>query len=340
MPEAKHFNVILCTLVLSSNLARSDIAKGHFDYIFIDESGFATEPEVLIPMIGLGANDNKITANVVLLGDHKQLGPVLMAEMFSGPLGLGVSLMERIMSCAAYQKNPKYNECHIVQLLDNYRSHPRILAVSSILFYDGLLRPKMNQNDQKKTKNLKMLPNKNFPIIFHDTNEPSKYNRKSSYNTAEVKIIEGYVEKLLKTEIGGEMIVQLDIGIVTPYLAQLNKLKKQVGKKFPEIEMGTAEHFQGREKSVIIISTVKSNSGIGFLSNERRFNVMMSRAKSLQIVVGSARTLSQDRNWNWFIRYCKMNNAFTSENDLSRLFKKVSEIIALLDQLSMLSESN
>lgn len=267
--EINHFNVVISTLISSSRLAQSDIGKGHFDYIFVDEISCATEPEALVTIIGLGTSGQTVTANIVLLGDHKQLGPVLTSEKFSGALGLGTSLMERMMSCATYKKNPHFDDRYVVQLLDNYRSHPAILKFSSDKFYDGTLRPKMSQHDQKLTEAWNFLPNKKFPIIFHSSTSPSQLEGTSSYNMGEINAVRKYVVLLLSTKFDGKNIVQSDIGIISPYLAQLKKLKEVIGAQWDKIEMGTAEHFQGREKRVIIISTVKSQGGIGFLSNEK-----------------------------------------------------------------------
>lgn len=269
MEEVEHFKVIISTLISTSRLGQSDIAEGHFDYIFIDETGCATEPEALVPIIGLGTSDDEITSSIVLFGDHKQLGPVLTSEELSGKLDLGVSLMERIMACNKYLKAPEYDNRYVVQLLDNYRSHPAILKFSSDQFYDGSLKPKMSVTTQQLTESWEFLPNKEFPIIFHATTEPHQVEGTSSYNMQEVSVVKYYVQKLLSTKLGASLLTENQIGIITPYLAQLNRLKESIGWHWPGIEMGTAEYFQGREKEVIIISTVKSRGSVGFLSNQK-----------------------------------------------------------------------
>lgn len=267
--ELKHFNVVISTLITSSRLAQSDISAEHFDYIFVDEISCATEPEALVPIIGCGTSGSEVTASIVLLGDHKQLGPVLTSEEFAGALGLGMSLMERMMACETYKKNPKFDERFVIQLLDNYRSHPAILKFSSDKFYDGTLRPKMSAHVQQMTETWNFLPNKKFPIIFHNCTTASQLDGTSSYNMGEIDAVRIYVTTLLATKFDGKYLVQSDIGIISPYLAQLKKLKEDIGGEWANIEMGTAEYFQGREKRVIIISTVKSQGGIGFLSNEK-----------------------------------------------------------------------
>jgi helicase MOV-10 len=116
----------------------------------------------------------------------------------------------------------------------------------------------------------------------------SKKEGKSSYNNGEINIVSSYVNNLIKSGLKNNKITAEDIGVVTPYKAQSEKLKKVLPKN---VEVGTTEYFQGREKLIMIISTVKSKAGIGFLKDERRLNVCMTRAKALMIVVGNAETL-------------------------------------------------
>jgi helicase MOV-10 len=219
----------------------------------------------LIPIVGLGTIENKVTANVILLGDHLQLGPVLQCEKKSKELGLGVSFMERLMAGSRYKSN---NKKFVIQLLDNYRSHPAILEFSNEQFYGGKLRSKMSAAEQALTKQWSFLPNKNFPAIFHVVKSPSLIDGTSSFNVGEVDIVVSYVEKLLEMKFDGKKLNQLDIGVISPYSAQLKKLKEAL-KAWPEIEMGSAEYFQGREKRAIIVSTVKSLGSVGFLSNQK-----------------------------------------------------------------------
>lgn len=188
-----------------------------------------------------------------MLSLNRQLGPVINSK-FAEKLGLGVSLMERMMTKKRYKNCPSYDNNYIIQLLDNYRNHPAILHFPNIHFYDSKLRAKASQQTGGE-----------FPIVFHCTKEPSRIEFKgtSSYNDTEVKIVKSYVDDLLRNGLN-----QLDIGIISPYKAQLSKLRTILG-KLTDIEIGTAEYYQGREKNVIIISTVKSQSSVGFLKSEK-----------------------------------------------------------------------
>lgn len=307
----QQYSVIVTTVVTSSKLKQSiNLA---FDYIFIDECASATEPEALIPILKFGAKNSKITSNIILLGDHKQLGPILKSQL-SVNLGLDVSLMERIMTKKRYQVDSQANSDYVIQLLDNYRSHPAILHLSNIVFYDSKLRTKMTDNDKLWAYDWTYLKNKDFPILFHSTDQQSSINFEgSSYNDSEVLFVLAYITFLLKDGVGSRKITAEDIGILTPYKAQAHLLKESL--KNSDIEIGSAEYYQGREKNIIIVSTVRSQSQtIGFLNNKKRLNVLMTRAKHLLIIVGNPWTLEEDRGWKSLLDFCYINNAFCGLN--------------------------
>lgn len=203
--------------------------------------------------------------------------------------------MERMMSKPRYSKNlftETFNEKYVTRLLDNFRSHPAILHLSNVLFYDAKLRAKASEPDRSFGTGWKFLPNKNFPVMFHCCKTKSCVDEgsTSSYNENEVQMVRAYVDELLTNGVRGSKVSEQDIGIVSPYSAQLSKLKKNLC-DHPEIEMGTAEYYQGREKKIIIMSTVKSKCSVGFLKDEKRLNVCLTRAKSLMVVIGNADTL-------------------------------------------------
>lgn len=216
--------------------------------------------------------------------------------------------MERIMTKTRYLPNPDYDNRYVTQLLDNYRSHESILQFSNTEFYDGKLRAKSKSEDVMLGMKWDQLPNKKFPILFHHCDKPSKKANDgvSTINHGQAHIIKNYVDKLLKNGIGQRKVTEDDIGVVTPYKAQKDILKKMLPSK---VEIGTSEYYQGREKLIIIISTVKSKAGIGFLNDARRLNVCLTRAKALMIVIGNADTLKQDELWKRFMEFCINNEA-------------------------------
>jgi hypothetical protein len=189
------------------------------------------------------------------------------------------------------------------------------------------LRAKNTSDEVYSATKWRDLRKKNFPVLFHCGFCQSKKDENdfSSYNEGEIETVLRYVIKLIKFGIGDKKITAEDIGVVTPYKAQSEKLKKVLPK---DVEVGTTEYFQGREKLIMIISTVKSKADIGFLADARRLNVCLTRAKALMIVVGNAETLQvklnknflikksqiyfkfqKDKVWRKFIVYCKENDA-------------------------------
>ena len=237
----------------------------YFDYIFIDECAACMEATALIPISNFGAKDGCITTNIVLLGDPKQLGPILNA-IYSEKLGLDMSLMERIMYHSPYIGNePKY----VMQLVQNFRSHPAILAFSNREFYGGKLVPKLCHVEANFAIGWKKLPNKKFPLIFHSVLGASELAETSHFNEREVDVVDYYVQALLKNGINGKKVLPSDIAIISPYRAQQTKLEEKF-QHLSGIEIGTVDYYQGREKKIIILTAVRSQTEtVGFLKNEK-----------------------------------------------------------------------
>lgn len=328
----RNIRIIIATLVTSEQVK----TKFRADYIFIDECASASEPEALIPITAFGARDSAIVANLILLGDHKQLGPVVNSTI-AEKLGLGVSLMERIMSKPRYKAQPDFNNDFVVQLLDNYRSHPAILDFSNKQFYNSKLRPKMSEDDQHWALGWTHLANKAFPIMFHVVEDSSEVDsRGSSSNTTEAIVVRTYITYLIKEGISGFPVTAKEIGVVTPYTAQNRDLKDVL--QNTGVEVGSTEYFQGREKEIMIMSTVRSqSSSIGFLNNPKRLNVMITRAKYLLIIIGNPKTLEMDPLWKELIDYCRSNNAMWDRSGSSPGYEPTSikrdRVITLGDNL-------
>lgn len=121
-----------------------------------------------------------------------------------------------------------------------------------------------------------------------------------------------YIDKILANgEINGRSITSSDIGVVSPYKLQCKKIAQVIRDKgYENITVGTAEVFQGQERPIMIVSTVRSGGRhLGFVSDPQRFNVVITRAKCLLIIVGNSQTLEQSPDWSAFIKYCKQNRA-------------------------------
>jgi helicase MOV-10 len=130
----------------------------------------------------------------------------------------------------------------------------------------------------------------------------------------EIDKVEMYLERIvyLIKRCPSEANILNDIGIIAPYRKQVSKLKDAC-EKFKEdlnIEIGSIEQFQGKEKSVIILTTVRSHTNnVGFLNNQKRFNVAITRAKCLMIVIGNPKTLALDSYWGELVKYCEENRS-------------------------------
>ncbi|XP_077429525.1 putative helicase mov-10-B.1 [Vanacampus margaritifer] len=321
------YRILVTTLITAGRLVTGNLPMGHFTHIFVDEAGHATETECIIPVAGLL---NPESGQLVLAGDHKQLGPIV-ASPLALRYGLGISLLERMMTISSvYEKEDGFNDLFVTKLLRNYRSHPAILKVPNELFYDGELQACAEPMKCNPFCKWEYLEKQEFPVIFHGVTgiDERESTSPSFFNRAEVLVLVDYVKKLLQT--GGKKglgtISPKDIGIIAPYRKQVQKIRQALNKVERELKskdmsalkVGSVEEFQGQEKRVILVSTVRSSRNytdydkqfnLGFVANKKRFNVAMTRAQALLIVVGNPVVLSTDDVWKCFIKYCQDSKA-------------------------------
>ncbi|GMH18834.1 hypothetical protein Nepgr_020675 [Nepenthes gracilis] len=302
------YRIIITTYMSASLLYAEGVRRGHFSHIILDEAGQASEPEIMIPISHLS---NKETV-IVLAGDPLQLGPVVFsrdAEMH----GLGTSYLERLYEFDYYRDG---DESYVKMLVKNYRCHPEILSLPSKLFYKGQLIA-CQEVEKSSISWEDLLPNKEFPILFfgiqgcdeREGSNPSWFNRIEASKVVEM------IKKLT-----AKKVREMDIGVITPYRQQVLKIRKALENlDMPDIKIGSVEQFQGQEKLVVIVSTVRSTIKhnefdrtycLGFLSNPRRFNVTMTRAKSLLIIIGNPHIVSKDPHWEQILWLCVDNNSY------------------------------
>ena len=278
------YRIIVTTYMSSSLLYAEGVKQGHFSHIILDEAGQASEPETMVPISNLCCNDTVI----VLAGDPMQLGPVIFSPLAKN-YGLGRSYLERLFECELYSEG---DESYVTTLLRNYRCHPEILYLPSNLFYRGELIA--CQEAVKSTPWADLLSNKDFPILFTGVQayDEREGDNPSWFNRTEASIVVKLIKKLTARDVCEE-----DIGVITPYRQQVAKIKKALeNDDIFDIKVGSVEQFQGQEREVIIISTVRSTVKhdefdrvhyLGFLSNPKRFNVAITRARSLLVIVGN-----------------------------------------------------
>lgn len=140
----------------------------------------------------------------------------------------------------------------------------------------------------------------------------AKKKSPSFFNPEEAAVVVQYVKDLKDAR--GIKVQPSEIGVISPYRKQVQKIRILLNKaNITDVKVGSVEEFQGQERRVIIISTVRSSQEflqldaqfkLGFLKNPKRFNVAITRAQALLIVVGNPHVLCKDRHWNRFIQFC------------------------------------
>lgn len=302
--------VIACTLVGSAHRLLEGMK---FGTLFIDEAAQALEAACWIPM--------RRASRVILAGDHCQLPPTVKS-IAALRAGLGKTLMERIAE----------NKPEVVTLLKiQYRMNDEIMRFSSDWFYGGKVEsaPQIKYRsvldydhpitwiDTSNEENQITIEGEDAPEDSASTSSSvSAANQNSDLNFKEQFVGEsfGRINKaeaeltLLTlaeyfTKIGKQRVLEerIDVGIISPYRAQVQYLKKLIKKyEFFKpyrrlISVNTVDGFQGQERDVILISLVRSNDEgqIGFLKDLRRMNVAMTRARMKLIILGNKDTMTK-----------------------------------------------
>lgn len=325
-PELMEYRIIVATLVTSSKLVSAGLPPGYFTHVIVDEAGHALEPECVIPLMGfLNAwkpDKSGPGGHIILAGDPMQLGPVIRNRLCSS-YNLGVSLLERLIKMPSYQQNDENYAHMMTKLLRNFRSHADILKVPNEMFYNNELKVFADEMITQSMLTWDGLPTKGVPLLFHGVcgKDMREGNNPSYFNPDEVKIVVDYVISLLGRKNGVRTKVrESDIGIVSPYRKQVLKIRSLLEKRgHKDVSVGSTEEFQGQERLVIIITTVRSNRNLvqgdvrhnlGFLQNPKRFNVALTRAKGLMVIVGNPYTLSEDPCWNRILEFCVAKKAY------------------------------
>lgn len=182
--------------------------------------------------------------------------------------------MEYLFKHPRYQRNTttgRYDSRYIIQLTKNYRTHTEILKIPNKLFYDGVLEAKAPPDVTNWFIGTNILPNGEFPIIFRSIKgDCKKSNASSSFNLEEVKAVVLCINELMTNEWNGKKVSEDDIGVISPYKKQCQMIKNEcLHYGFDKIMIDTAEIFQGKEKPIIIVSTVRTDGNLGFVRDER-----------------------------------------------------------------------
>lgn len=294
--------VIVCTLHGSSSrelLRAYDVQSKLFDTLIIDEVSQSLEPQCWIPLISHIQSDMH---RLIIAGDNKQLAPTIKTE--------DNDKVKKLLSTTVFDRLVEHYGDSFKYLLNiQYRMNEEIMEFSSKEQYDGKLLadksvakqtladlPDVESNDDTK-----------FPLIWYDTegdefpersdeddndSDDSFHLMSSRYNENEAYLALYHLNRLIESGVTEE-----SIGVISPYNSQVSLLKKLIQKKYPNIEISTVDGFQGREKECIVLSLVRSNPNfeVGFLKDERRLNVAMTRPRRQLCVIGNIEMLSRSR---------------------------------------------
>ncbi len=285
--------VVLCT----HGGVGGALNRQKFDLVVMDEASQATEPLSWIPIT--------LAKKVVFAGDSNQLPPTIYSKE-AAEKGLSTTLFDRLKKTLSEEFQ--------TLLRIQYRMHESIMRFSSDKFYEG----KLLADESVKDHTADELPGvestdiTKVPVVFIDTagtGYTESWNEllESRENDGEAGLAIRLLEELRHAGIEGS-----DIAIIAPYVAQVKKLRLMLPEK--GVEIGSIDSFQGREKEVVILSLVRSNDNgeVGFLSDTRRMNVGMTRARRLLIVIGDSATISRHPFYDDFLGYVEKIKAHRS----------------------------
>lgn len=300
---------IVCTLVGAANPV---LEKYRFRTAVIDEAAQALEPATWIPLAKC--------SRVVLAGDPYQLPPTVKSPD-AARAGLSQTLIERCLDLLP-------DAVHLLTV--QYRMHRAIMGFSNQYFYGGALRAHDSVGERRLLsvdtggESVTVFD----PVVFIDTagtgfeekiNESVRGNSTRSlsrFNPDEALLVREHLLQLLDAFPPGQTPA---IGLLSPYREQVNFMEEMVREDATlapllrnQLIINTIDGFQGQERDVIYLSLVRSNAknDIGFLSDYRRMNVAMTRARMLLVVTGDSATIGQNKFYQAFLDYCAQHGRY------------------------------
>lgn len=278
----------VCTTLIG--LSSSHISDLKFDTVVIDEASQSLEAECWNAMLK--------AKKVIFAGDHLQLPPTVKSSDAKN-LGLDITLLDRMTDVIH----------HSYLLTTQYRMNDKILSFSNKSFYDN----KLLSGETVANWSID-----DSPLTFIDTSgcgfeEKKNADTLSTFNEGELFVITEWFIRFKDS-----LPPEISIGIISPYAAQVKIIreKKETEDIYRDldIEVNTVDGFQGQEKDFIIISLVRSNEKgeIGFVSDERRLNVAMTRAKKKLIIIGDMTTLANHKLFNQLAEHVEETGLYQS----------------------------
>lgn len=271
-------------VVLSTNTGASNdgplrhLPPDHFDWVVIDECAQALESNCWVALLN--------ARKCVLAGDYKQLPPTIKSQAAASK-GLSVSLMERLIQ--------KFGDSVVRMLTVQYRMHAAIMDWASREMYQGRLTAHNSVEGHllKDLPGIACVEETSTPLLLIDTagcglSEMEVTDEQSKGNQGEVDLVELHVKCL--TEAG---LKAKDIAVIAPYNLQVNMVRQRLSVRYPALEIKSVDGFQGREKEAVILTLVRSNrkGEVGFLAEDRRINVAVTRARRHLAVICDSQTV-------------------------------------------------
>ncbi|XP_050229045.1 uncharacterized protein LOC126678192 isoform X1 [Mercurialis annua] len=296
----KNADVVLTTL--TGALSRK-LDSTSFDLVIIDEAAQALEIACWIALLK--------GSRCILAGDHLQLPPTIQS-VEAEKKGLGRTLFERLADL--------YGDEVTSMLTVQYRMHELIMNWSSKELYDSKIKahPSVAAHALFDLEGVKRSSSSEPTILLIDTAgcdmEEKKDEEDSTLNEGEANVAVAHAKRLVESGVQAS-----DIGIITPYAAQvvLLKILRSNENKLKDVEISTVDGFQGREKEAIVISMVRSNSKkeVGFLSDRRRMNVAVTRARRQCCLVCDTETVTSDGFLKRLVEYFEEHGEYLSASE-------------------------
>eukprot|EP00435_Cladocopium_sp_Y103_P062192 s444_g23.t2 len=297
--EVQRAKIVVATCIGSGMDVLTNKNAGGFQRVLVDECTQACEPSVLVPL-------GRQCEQVVLIGDHAQLPATVLSKAAQNE-GLGLSLFERMVTSTGLEPT---------LLLEQRRMHSSIADFPNQMFYSGQLMNAANDSALEAVPGFAW-PNPDCRVAFVDVSSGVIEGRRgfSAYNTAEAEAVASVLENIINAGYPPDQIV-----VLTAYLAQKQELQRAIrdrglGRYLTSCHVDTIDGYQGMEQGLVLFSATRNNesNALGFLADNRRMNVMLTRAKQGLIVFGNQGTLQNSESiqskWPAWLQWVEERNA-------------------------------
>ncbi|KAF8651806.1 hypothetical protein HU200_063328 [Digitaria exilis] len=323
----RNATLIFCTTSSSYRLHNAEIAP--LDVLIVDEAAQVRECELVIPL------RLRWLKHVVLVGDDCQLRPLVRSQVCK-EVGFGISLFERLV-VLNFEK-------HLLNI--QYRMNPCISLFPNTQFYERKILDGPNVCSSYN-KDYTGLPFGSYAFInITDGREEKEGAGNSWRNLVEVAVVLHLIQTIFKswTKTGQ----RISIGVISPYSSQVSAIKDKLGKKYDtcdgfQVRVKSVDGFQGEEDDIIILSTVRSNRRgvVGFLSDNQRTNVAITRARHCLWILGNANTLYESGTvWKDLVADAQRRKCIFNATDDTSICKLILHVKHELDELDDLLTSD